>query len=284
MRPATGALEGFDLKARLTSAVTLVFFLAAIVVFNSSFPLALNIAIAAVSFLGVYEILSALGLLKNYILMLPSLAFAVVFPFLETSLMRETGYFLYTVVLFAGLVVYHSMVTFREVGVIYSMSLMIPTALETLVELRTIGGTHGMFYVLIGILSAWLSDVGGFFGGRFFGRHKLCPSISPKKTVEGAVGSLVLNLAAMLLCGLLFSSFYAGEVRISYPVLVFIGAVGTVLSILGDLSFSLIKRSCHIKDFGEILPGHGGILDRFDSVIFEAPFVFLLMQIFPIVK
>lgn len=272
------------MKARVISAFSLVFFLAAIVVFNSSFPLALNIAISVVSFLGVYEILSALGMLKNYILMLPSLAFAAVFPFLETSLLRDTGYFLYTVILFAGLIAYHTVVTFREVGVIYSMAVMIPTALETLVELRTLGGPHGMFYVLIGIFSAWVSDVGGFFGGRFFGRHKLCPRISPKKTVEGAAGSFILNIAAMLLSGILFQSFYSNSIRVSFLPLVIIGIVGTVLSIIGDLSFSLIKRSCHIKDFSEIIPGHGGILDRFDSVIFEAPFVFLLVQIFPIVK
>lgn len=272
------------MKARVTSAFTLIFFLAAIVLFNSSFPLALNIAIAAVSFLGVYEILSALGLLKNYILMVPSLAFAAVFPFLEMPLLRETGYFLYTVILFAGLIAYHSRVTFREIGVIYSMALMIPTALETLLELRTLGASHGMFYVLIGIFSAWTSDVGGFFGGRLFGRHQLCPNVSPKKTVEGAAGSLVLNTAAMLLAGLLFQSFYANSVKVSFPTLIVIGIVGTVLSILGDLSFSLIKRSCHIKDFSEIIPGHGGILDRFDSVIFEAPFVYLLIQSFPIVK
>ncbi len=280
----TGALEGFNLKARVISAFTLAFFLLAIVVFNSSFPLALNIAIAVVSFLGVYEILTALGFLKNYILMVPSLAFAAVFPFLETSLLRETGYFLYTAILFAGLIVYHSRVTFREVGVVYSMSLMIPTALETLVELRALGGPHGMFYVLIGIFSAWVSDMGGFFAGHLFGRHPLCPNVSPKKTVEGAAGSFVLNTAAMLLAGVLFQHFYANSVKVSFPTLIVVGVGGTVLSILGDLSFSLIKRSCHIKDFSEIIPGHGGILDRFDSVIFEAPFVFLLVQVSPIVK
>ena len=272
------------MRERIISAISLVFFLAAIVIFNRSFPLALNIAIAVVSFLGVYEILSALGMLKNYILMLPSLAFAAVFPFLQTSLQQEAGYFLYTVVLFAGLIAYHAMVTFREVGVIYSMAVIIPTALGTLVELRALGGTHGMFYVLIGIFSAWVSDVGGFFAGRLFGRHKLCPNVSPKKTVEGVAGSFVLNTAAMLLGGLLFQSFYSNSVRVSFLPLVIIGVAGTVLSVIGDLSFSLIKRSCHIKDFSEIIPGHGGILDRFDSVIFEAPFVFLLVQILPIVK
>lgn len=271
------------MKERVTSAITLVFFFAAVIVFNNSFPLALNIAVALVSFLGVYEIITALGFTKNYMLMIPSLAFAGIFPFLVTWVWRDIAYFLYTIVIFAGLILYHSNLTFREIGVIFSMSLMIPTALCSILFLRDAGGAHGMFYVIIGIASAWISDVGGFFAGRFWGKHKLCPSISPKKTTEGVVGSFVLNLAAMLLFGLLFQTYYAGAVKVSFVSLIVIGFFGTILSILGDLSFSLIKRSCHIKDFGEIIPGHGGILDRFDSVIFEAPFVYLLVHFLPIV-
>ncbi len=273
------------MKQRVLSAGTLTLFLAAIVLFNRSFPPALNMAIALVSGLGVWEIVSALGLSKNLVLVCPSLLFAVAFPFLETLPAREIAYFAYTVVIFAALIFYHSRVTFRELGVVYSMSLLIPTALETLVGLRELGGAHGMFYVLIGIFSAWFSDMGGFFAGRLFGRHKLCPDISPRKTVEGVAGSFVMNILTMLLFGFLFQAvYYAENVRVSFLPLLVIGVAGTGLSILGDLSFSLIKRSCHIKDFSEIIPGHGGILDRFDSVIFEAPFVYLLVQFLPIVK
>ena len=267
------------------SGVTLVFFLAAVVVFNRSFRLALNIAIALVSVLGVYEIVTALGVTRNPILALPSMVFACAFPFLESGFGHEAAYFLYTVVIFAGLICYHEDITFREVGVLYSMVLMIPTALNSIISLRDFGGSHGMFYVIIAIFSAWLSDVGGFFAGRLFGRHKLCPNISPKKTVEGVAGSFLLNIAAMLLFGWLFQTFASsGADSVSYLSLFLIGFFGTILSVLGDLSFSLIKRSCHIKDFSEIIPGHGGILDRFDSVIFEAPFVYLLVQLLPVVK
>lgn len=272
------------MKARVTSALTLVFFLAAIVVFNSTFPEALNIAIALVSVLAVYEIILALGLSKNLILLIPCLIFAAVLPFIEIPFWREAAYFIYTVVIFAALIFYHSFITFREVGVIYSMTLMISTALETIVNLRSLGSPHGMFYVIIAIFSAWVADIGGFFAGSFFGKHKLCPGISPKKTVEGLIGSFVLNITAMLLAGYVFQAiYYSCGIRVSYLPLLIIGTVGTVISVLGDLSFSLIKRSCHIKDFSEIIPGHGGVLDRFDSVIFEAPFVYFLVQILPIV-
>lgn len=272
------------MKARVTSAITLTIFLAAIVIFNNVLPLALNFAIGLVSVLAVNEIITALGLAKNLVLLIPSLLFSAVFPFLSTPFWHDAAYFLYTVVIFSALILYHSDITFREVGVIYSMSLLIPSALGTILSLREIGGKHGMFYVIIAIFSAWTADVGAFFTGTFFGKHKLCPNISPHKTIEGAFGGLALNVAAMLVFGYLFQAiYYAYSVRVSYFSLLLIGVFGTLLSILGDLSFSLIKRSCHIKDFGEIIPGHGGILDRFDSVIFEAPFVYFLVQIFPIV-
>lgn len=272
------------MKTRVTSAITLVFFLAAIVVCNGAVPAALNLAIALISILAVNEIVSALGLSKNLILLIPSLLFSALFPFLSVPFWHEAAYFLYTVVIFGALIFYHSAITFREVGVIYSMSLLIPTALGTIISLREIGGEHGMFYVIIAIFSAWAADVGAFFAGTFFGRHKLCPTISPNKTVEGAFGGLALNVTAMLVFGYLFHAiYYAYSVRVDYLPLLLIGVFGTGISILGDLSFSLIKRSCHIKDFSEIIPGHGGILDRFDSVIFEAPFVYFLVRLLPIV-
>lgn len=272
------------MRDRVISGFTLVFLLAAIVVFNQSFPIALNIAIALVSVLGVYEIISAIGCTRNYILIISSLAFAGVFPFLSLSWVgKEIAYFAYTVVIFTGLICYHRDVTFREVGIIYSMTLMIPTALSTIIYLRDYGGQHGMFYAIIAISSAWISDVGGFFAGRFWGKHKFCPDISPKKTKEGVAGSFALNIIAMLLFGYIFQSYNGNHVCVSYLSLFIIGSCGTVLSILGDLSFSLIKRSCHIKDFSEIIPGHGGILDRFDSVIFEAPFVYIIVHFLPIV-
>ncbi|WP_457942302.1 phosphatidate cytidylyltransferase [Caproiciproducens sp. LBM24188] len=273
------------MKDRLTSAATIIIFFAAIVLFNRSFPLALNIALALISILSVYEIISALGLSKNYILLVPSILFSAVLPFIYPHLLLlQAVYFLYTVVMFGALIFYHQFITFRELGVLYSMTILIPTALETILEIRQLGGGHGMFYVIIAISSAWIADTGGYIGGSLFGKHKLCPNISPKKTVEGVIGGFVLNIAAMLVFGYLFGTvYYHNSVVVFYQTLLIIGIFSTVMSVLGDLSFSLIKRSCHIKDFSEMIPGHGGILDRFDSVIFNAPFIYLLVQVMPIV-
>jgi len=272
------------LKTRIVSGLTLLLFIAAVIVFNHSFPYALNIVIALVSVLCMHEIINALGLGKKYILLIPSLLMSAVIPFAQNEFQQGGLYFIYTIVLFTAMIVYHKFVTFREVGVIYSMTLLIPTALETIINLRDKGGDHGMFYVMIAIFSAWIADTGAYFAGSFFGKHKLCPEISPKKTIEGVIGGFALNIIAMMLFGYIFHAiWYAYSINISYLTLLIIGIGSTVMSILGDLSFSLIKRSCHIKDFGQAIPGHGGILDRFDSVIFVAPFVYYLVCYLPIV-
>ena len=254
----------------------LILFLAAIVVFNDIFPLALNIAVAVISVFAVIEIVKALGLARKLVLLTPSLVFAAVTPFLPGSFWHSIAYYVYTVVLFSSLILYHETVTFREAGVIYSMTILIPTALETLLSIRTIGGSHGMFYVIIAVFAAWVSDVGAFAAGSLWGKHKLCPSISPKKTVEGAVGGLVggvIGTALMMAVG----SYVLADAFWNFELLALFGLVGSAISQIGDLSFSVIKREFGVKDYGNLLPGHGGVLDRFDSVTFVAPFVWLVL-------
>lgn len=271
------------MKQRILSGAVLVLFCAAIIVFNTSFPLALNFAVAVISFIAMHEILKAMGLEKKWFLSLPSLAAAAVIPFCEGDL-QLLVYCLFTALVFTAMVLYHRETTFKEVGVLYSMVVLIPSGLQCLVSLRGLSGEHGMYYVLVAVFSAWVADAGAYFAGTFFGRHKLCPEISPKKTVEGAVGGLVLNVAVIMLSGVLLSQYFGSEgMQVHYLPLFLIGFFGSPISILGDLSFSLIKRSCHIKDFGQVIPGHGGILDRFDSVIFTAPFVYLLASYLPLV-
>ena len=270
------------MKQRILSGAILALFFAAIVLFNQSFPLALNIVVALISVTAVFELVKALGLARKWFLAAPALAAAALVPFCKGNV-QFLVYCLFTLLLFSAMLIYHQETTFKEVGMLYSMVVLIPSALQTLVSLRDLSDNHGMFYVLIAVLSAWVADVGAYFAGTFFGKHKLCPNISPKKTIEGAIGGMVVDVLAMLLCGVFFTELYHHDnAQASYLVLFIIGLFGSVLSILGDLSFSLIKRSCHIKDFGQVIPGHGGILDRFDSVIFTAPFVYLLVGFLPL--
>lgn len=273
------------MKTRVISGAILVVLVAAIVVFNNSLPFALNIAVALITVFAVYELISALGLQKSRLIVISSLLTSAAIPMVFDQRIVFIVYCAYTAVLFACMIRYHDTITFKEIAVIYSMVIMIPVALRSLVSLRDLGGAHGMFLTLIAIIASWASDAGAYFVGTFMGKHKLCPNISPKKTVEGAIGGAIVNILVMLLCGFLFSQiFYGGQKQVSYVLLIIIGLGGSLTSILGDLSFSLIKRSCHIKDFGQTIPGHGGILDRFDSVIFTAPFVYLLVSFFMLVK
>ena len=107
------------------------------------------------------------------------------------------------------------------------------------------------------------------------GKHKLAPHVSPKKTVEGGVGGLLGGVIGMLLLHAI-GTWALGESFLSWGQILALGLLGSVIDQIGDLSFSVIKREFGVKDYGKLLPGHGGVLDRFDSVTFVAPFAYLL--------
>ena len=129
----------------------------------------------------------------------------------------------------------------------------------------------------------WMADAGGFFIGASFGKHKLCPKISPKKTVEGAIGGILFCDLTAVIIGLIFHFCVMPDANINFWALILLGVIDAPVSILGDLSFSLIKRNYGIKDYGSIFPGHGGMLDRFDSIIFTAPVLVAINQFIPFI-
>ena len=133
-----------------------------------------------------------------------------------------------------------------------------------------------MFLIVYTMVSAWVGDAGAYFVGTFFGKHKMCPAISPKKTWEGLLGSWVLTNAAAI--GLVFPMFRISVLSIT-QVLVLMGCTSLIflLSVYGDLAGSLVKRSLAIKDSGSLLPGIGGIFDLIDSPSFTVPFFWFLL-------
>ena len=145
--------------------------------------------------------------------------------------------------------------------------------------------TGGQYLVWIIFIAAWGCDTGAYFAGKTFGRkgkHKLIPTLSPNKTVEGAIGGIVVASLLTVLYGAILTrltsvravnEFETFQLLVRYAV---IGAGGAVFAQLGDLAASAIKRYTSIKDFGHIIPGHGGVMDRFDSVLFTAPAVYLI--------
>lgn len=132
--------------------------------------------------------------------------------------------------------------------------------------------SNGSAWFFIMLLIVFSCDIGAFFAGKYMGKRKLAPLLSPKKTVEGAIGGFILSNVVALSCQVFLP-------HVSWPTLLLIGCTSTVLAIAGDFFESLMKRISDVKDTGGFMPGHGGVLDRIDSVLFAAPFYFVMTQI-----
>jgi phosphatidate cytidylyltransferase len=156
-------------------------------------------------------------------------------------------------------------------------ALIVPSFLSAFLRMESAWGTRLLF--ALPLVYAFLSDAGGYFIGRFLGKHKLAPSLSPKKTVEGSVGALVFAVLGGLLFGLVSQEVFSMEPN--YLTLALLGLPISLISQFGDLTFSYIKREFGVKDYGNLFLGHGGVLDRFDSVIFAAPTLELLLWLTP---
>jgi phosphatidate cytidylyltransferase len=131
----------------------------------------------------------------------------------------------------------------------------------------------GVGWIFLLLAASWLGDTGAYFAGRAFGRHKLAPVLSPKKTWEGAIGGLLTSMAGAVLFGWLFG------LDLSWWGIALLGGLLDVFGVLGDLAESMLKRAFGVKDSGSILPGHGGILDRVDSVLFAGPVLYLVVSV-----
>ena len=153
----------------------------------------------------------------------------------------------------------------------------VPLFLSALVQLKRF--ENGQFYVLLPVICAFTTDIGAYFFGVFLGKHRGITQVSPNKSLEGYAGGILTGCLCMLLYGWLVGQF--GGVEVKLPLMALYGLLGSAVTELGDLSFSLIKRQCAVKDYGTLLPGHGGMLDRFDSTIFASPMLLLLVEILP---
>lgn len=137
----------------------------------------------------------------------------------------------------------------------------------------------GVYLVWMIFISSWISDTCAYLVGVLIGKHKLVPQLSPKKTIEGSIGGILGSAIVGALFGFFLLDKTLGGHQFGVMLFV-IGAIGSVISQVGDLAASAIKRNHDIKDYGKLIPGHGGIMDRFDSVIFTAPMIYFLIIIF----
>lgn len=242
-------------------------------------------AISFFSLVGTWELIRAVKCDKHKPLMLFCTVFAAAVPFL--LIFKLVSFFPavfagYIFVLFGIMLAWHKQVKFGHIAMCGAAGMLIPASLSCIILLRYTVESRpmGIFLILFILFSAWFGDSGAYFVGTFFGKHKLCPNVSPKKTVEGLIGGIISVGIFVFLETLVFNLFIFKETQINYAAAVIIGMAASALGVLGDLSASVIKREFDVKDFGSIMPGHGGILDRFDSVLFVAPFIYIVFQYF----
>ena len=173
----------------------------------------------------------------------------------------------------------HVKMRFETLSMCFVGGLVVPYLMSAVV--RILSMNLGRYVILIPFLIACCCDAGAYFVGVKFGKHKLAPVVSPNKTIEGALGGLAVGVLAMLLYTFILD--VPLRFNVSYGAAIVYGIFGCLVGELGDLCFSVIKRQTGIKDYGNLIPGHGGVLDRFDSILAVAPLVEALLLIMPVI-
>ena len=241
-------------------------------------PVVLKIALTFLVCVAVFELTACTRLVRDRVMILIAVAYAALYGvslFTGLSAYQHILQTVFILTLFARLLQKHETARFPDLSGAAFAGVCLPWLFLSLVRIFSMD--NGSWLVLLPLVAAWGSDTCALFAGMLFGRHKLAPVVSPKKTVEGAVGGVLGATLLMVLVVVLYNKFTPIDIPVWAAVL--LGAVGAVIGQLGDLTFSVIKRHTGIKDYGRIFPGHGGVLDRFDSVVFVAPVVEIILQL-----
>lgn len=260
-------------KERLISGIVLVAILTAVLYFGG---MPTFIMTAIVSLIGCYELLRIFQAEKSavgVIVYTASILYYILLILELEGFILPVALLLLTALLACYVLVFPTY-RYEQIAAGFFGFFYVSMMLSYVYQIRAMKG-GGIFVVLL-FLSSWGNDTLAYCAGRLFGKHKMSPKLSPKKTIEGAVGGV---LGAGLL-GFLYSLIVKDMIMTDYNVsLIFtlVCMVGGLISIIGDLGASAIKRNYDIKDYGTLIPGHGGILDRFDSVIFIAPIIYYFL-------
>ena len=253
----------------ITSLVAICVLIPALLLSNTVvFP----IAVAVVAVIGLYELFKCLGYEKKWALTTPLYLVAAAAPTcvryiknpLSIAYIAMIAIVAYGIYLFALIVWSHGKLPFGNTVAMFLLSMYIVAALSAIVFIRDFQGIGQYIYLLI-FLGAWMTDIFAYFTGYFFGKHKLIEDVSPKKTIEGSIGGIVFCALSFVALGLVVDYWFDREANLIF--LAICGVIISLISQVGDLIMSVIKRHYGVKDFGKIFPGHGGVLDRFDSIL-----------------
>lgn len=271
-----------SLKPRLLTAIVGIPLLLIVLFVGEVWNPIIGIAFGLVSAIMIGEYLNANKLLKVYELSLPCIAFSFALTMLISTQYIYILIVLLMIVAFLIMIFSHEKISYANLAYAVIGTILISFGMSALPAICKTG-VGVTFFFIVAFTLPWMADAGGFFVGASMGKNKLCPSISPKKTVEGAVGGVLFCIVSAVLIWVIFQFLVMPGVKINIWALILLAVIDAPMSILGDLSFSLIKRSLKIKDYGSIFPGHGGMLDRFDSIIFTAPIIVAVNQFIPFI-
>jgi phosphatidate cytidylyltransferase len=194
---------------------------------------------------------------------------------------------IYVVLIFIFMLFRFKETKFEQAVIAIFASACIPYSFSLMIVFRDIDehiegytSIEGIYFLIFAFFCAWMTDTFAYFVGSKLGKHKLCPNISPKKSVEGAIGGVVGAILLNVLLLFIFKRFFfESDSQLSYITVIFLSLILSVISMFGDLAASTIKRNFGIKDFGKLLPGHGGIMDRFDSALFVMPVLYSVISL-----
>ena len=282
------------MKVRIITGVSCALIVIMLLVFTGlGYQGVMSIPMGAIAAIAAYEIMRV-SKCKNKVLTAVSMIAAAIGPaYVDFGLQQyipiplSSIVIVYVIALLIIMLKFYDTTKFEHVALALFASLIIPGALGTFFKVRDLcveypdlfQRSHCVFLILSAMYSAWMSDTWAYFVGSRFGKHKLAPKISPKKSVEGAIGGVVGNalfcVVTYLICD--YTCFRNETLNIW---MILVGSVIlTVLGMCGDLSASVIKRNFGEKDFGNLFPGHGGVLDRIDSFLVTMPALYVMIEI-----
>ena len=269
------------MRTRIITAVVALAAFIPVLIFSHTW--AFPIAMAILSAIGAVEMLACIGMKKWHLTSL-TLIVAAAFPVLARVFGASENFMpVFVAVFFCYLIIILALCVFSkgkydvgEAGISFTMVFYVAASFTSIVLLRDC--EIGAYLYLLAFLGPWMSDSAAYFCGRAFGRHKLIPDVSPKKTVEGSIGGIIFTGIAFAVYGAFTLVGENGGV-LSYVILFIMGALTSGVSQIGDLIASLIKRKYGIKDYGKLFPGHGGVMDRFDSVLITSPVLLIIAEL-----
>ncbi len=271
---------------RIITAVVMTLVLLPFLIFSEQVQFLIPLLMSLMALVAVWELFGCIGVRRDYVATVPAYLIAAALP-ISTYWMTGFGVFMgiaafagvvavYLLYLFTVAVFRRARQPFAEVATIFTGVVYITASFAAFALLRH-QTLYGKYLYLLVFFGAWMTDTFAYFTGRFFGKHKLNPEISPKKTVEGSIGGVAFCMLAFVGFGLVMQ--FAFDRSVNYWLLIVAGLICSFVSQIGDLITSLIKREHGVKDFGVIFPGHGGVLDRFDSILAISPVLLILCNL-----